>query len=537
MSEINTKNKYILGCDIGNGYAYVSLLLDSEQDPLPLFPARYQLSSLGMPTTAFITPPSGNLIEVFSKGKSAEERHTRQPQYFLRAVKTRLNEGYIKMNGIENPIEVAQAYAAIVRDLLILANEQLGHMGIEPVYDIIFTFPACFSDNVVILEQMKRCIESLTFDGKKVTVRGRLPEPAAVAIDYLHYMQHIAPENIRLKDDHFTVLVYDMGYGTFDTAVVTAQSTDNPYKLHLKDGLPEIGGKNFDDILYHEICRILKEEYQYTPTNEMARERIREAAVKVKHGLTDREDTMEEIEIQDDYLEVTITRERFEELSKHLLVQTLQLVDEILTEAEEADIHIDAVVLSGGASRMPMVKKGLEGLLGDEMPIVLYRPSESVSYGAARFAYGMASVEPKLDANPEPDSKSNPEPNPVLEQLTDCCYGIWEPSVNTLSGEIHFLIKCGESRPTVSKPFVFFSDESRISVKVYRLKEKHTDRDCASLEECESMMWFPFDVGVGVRCEVVLTVQEDYSIQVALTTNTGLKMKKSTSDSVEILCL
>jgi molecular chaperone DnaK (HSP70) len=96
---------------------------------------------------------------------------------------------------------------------------------------------------------MQSAIEQIEIDGQKIHVAGRLPEPAAVAIDYLHYIQHIVPEEQRIKADQFTVLVNDLGYGTFDTAVVTASSKDQPYVLHAKDGLPEVGGKNFDEVI------------------------------------------------------------------------------------------------------------------------------------------------------------------------------------------------------------------------------------------------------------------------------------------------
>ena len=70
--------------------------------------------------------------------------------------------------------------------------------------DIVFTFPAAFADNVSFLEMMQKNIEKIKINGNKINVLGRLPEPAAVAIDYLHYMQHIAPKDIRIKDKKFT---------------------------------------------------------------------------------------------------------------------------------------------------------------------------------------------------------------------------------------------------------------------------------------------------------------------------------------------
>lgn len=79
MSQ-TAKHRPILGCDIGNGFGYVSLLQQQAGDPLPLLPSKYQLSNLGMPTTAYVTPPDGAPIVVFQKGKAAGEAVSEVPQ-------------------------------------------------------------------------------------------------------------------------------------------------------------------------------------------------------------------------------------------------------------------------------------------------------------------------------------------------------------------------------------------------------------------------------------------------------------------------
>lgn len=65
---------------LGNGFGYVSLLQQQAGDPLPLLPSKYQLSNLGMPTTAYVTPPDGAPIVVFQKGKGGGEAVSEVPQ-------------------------------------------------------------------------------------------------------------------------------------------------------------------------------------------------------------------------------------------------------------------------------------------------------------------------------------------------------------------------------------------------------------------------------------------------------------------------
>lgn len=532
MSQ-TAKHRPILGCDIGNGFGYVSLLQQQAGDPLPLLPSKYQLSNLGMPTTAYVTPPDGTPIVVFQKGKAAEKRYQKYPKQLVHAVKTRLKEGSIALPEVEKPVPVAQLYGAIARDLVTLAEEELKNKGIDPIYDLVFTFPASFADDTAILEQMQQAIQAVELDGHPLRVLGRLPEPAAVAIDYLHYMQHIAPEDIRLKEEQFTVLVYDLGHGTFDTAVVTAQSKGSPYQLHAKNGLPEVGGKDFDRLLYEEFCRQLLEQYEYAPKNERDRQKILQAAIQAKFELTDGETSVQQILVKGEYLEVEVTQARFEELSQHLMFQTLELVQNVLEESEANGITVQGIVLSGGASKMPMVKRSLEALVEGAMPVVLYRPSEAVSYGAARFAYGIQPEEeqPEETASTALSVPAPPvQPNPVLEQFTDCGYGIWMPAEGKLDGEVRFLVGSGARRPAVSHPVSVVSQSSRMVIKLYRSQSGQEADSAADVKDCRSMLWFPFAVTAGQRYQVRLIVREDYSVVVELTDEQGNVTQKSTSD-------
>lgn len=528
------EKKYILGCDIGNGFGYISLLSNPKADPIPLFPVKYSdLTKNGMPTTAYVLPPTGEDIEVFRNGKAAEKKYVGKPDQLISAIKTRYKEGFISVPGVIEPVEVNRIYSAIARDLILLAEEELKNLNINPVYNVVFTFPASFSDNASLLESMQRSIERIKINGESVQVLGRLPEPAAVAIDYLHYMQHIAPGEVRISDNEYTVLVYDLGHGTFDAAVVTAKSDGIPYKLHSKAGLPELGGRDFDQILYDEIVNELHNRYDIELLNEMQRDLIRQEAVNAKITLSDSDVYISSIMISDSFCEIEISRERFEELSQHLVFQTLELVQSILDDAISSGIKIDGIVMSGGASQMPMIKKYLEEMIEGEYPISLYRPSEAVSFGAARYAVGIPKTVPEREdeeAEIENDEESEiVEGNSVIEQMTDCCYGIWLPAEGKLEGVVSFVIPKGKKRPVTSKAISFYSGSSRIIIKVYRSKNQNMMEN-ANPNDCESIIWMPFDVKQGSKCEVTITVLENYGVQVDLKTDTGEQYRKTTSD-------
>lgn len=556
-----TKRKDVFGCDIGNGFGYISVLNDVDRDPLPMFPSKYKLDAVGMPTSAYIAPPDGNEIEVF-EGRSACDKHKKESDKFIHAVKTRLNQGFIPVPGISNVIPVDKIYAAIARDLIRLGNEERRNRGKEPIYEIVFTFPASFTKDLDLLNRMQKSIENVQINGQNIKVVGRLPEPAAVAIDYLYYMQNIAPADIKLSGDSYTALVYDLGHGTFDVAVVTARSKGEPYQLHINDGLPDVGGKDFDAILYDEICGKLKIEYDYTPTNSNAREIIRNAAIEIKHELSDSDESSREISLPDGTVaNVEITRTMFEEKGRRLIYRTFELVNNVMRQAKKDKIKIDSVILSGGASQMPMVVDGLKRLLGDEgITIQVYRPSKAVSYGAARYAYGRADEVPvpkpeskqatKYDAitknleksAPKSESVSTPtsrpmppkpeQPTPsILENYSEYCYGIWVPSDENLAGIVNVMVESKRKLPAISDEITLVSSGSPMRIRLYRSKVKNVKQKTLNVEEqSESIMFIPFDVPENTECIVRIEVLEDYNVRIMCKPMHAQLIEKSTMD-------
>ncbi len=535
-SPANDKGNDVFGCDIGNGFAFLSVLKERMSDPVPMFPAKYKLDNVGMPTSAYIAPPDGAAIEVFS-GRPAYEQHRREPERFLHAVKTRLKEGAVAIPGISRPVPPDAVYAAIVRDLIRLGNEERHNRGEDAVYDMVFTFPSSFAGDLTLLNRMQKSIENVQIDGNNIKVLDRLPESAAAAIDYLYYMQHIAPEDIRIGDSSYTVLVYDLGHGTFDAAVVTARSKGEPYRLHFSEGLSDVGGKDFDRLLYDEICRILKADYEYVPKNGNAREAIRLAAIEAKHELSNDDSSLQEFPMPDGTsAEIEISRSKFEEKSRALLYQTFAVVERLMERAKDDEVPVDAVVLSGGASQMPMVINGLRQLLReDDIPVRIYRPSTAVSYGAARYAYGRAS-EPKTAQAGEPESQSGRDAGQakaseaILEKYTEYSYGIWMPSDEKLSGIVKSLVAAKVKLPAESASLCLESASQRLQLRLYRSKEKYADADIMEVGECEAIMFIPFDVPPNRRCEVRIQVLEDYNVKVVCKPINAKEMKKSTRE-------
>ncbi len=529
--------KEIWGCDIGNAFGYISLLNSESSDPESSFPAVYpRLEKIGMPTAAYIASPDGKTItiEVFD-GRAAEDKYKDKSKQIIRAIKTRMREETIVVSGIEKPVKVSDIYAAIVRDLIKLGNKKRAEDGKDPIYDVVFTFPAKFSADPKLLERMQKSIENIEFDGEKVKVIDRLPEPGAVAIDYLYYIKNIAPEEVKVKKNEYTVLVYDLGYGTFDAAIVTANSHKTAYKMHEMNcdpSDPEAGGKDFDDILIRKILNLLKNEYLYEPKNENERDLIREKAIDIKHQLTFEDDATADFQLSDGrYIKINISKSDFENLSRGLLNRTFEKVSQMISYAKEKSINIDLIVLSGGASQMPMVRNGLCSLFPDIPVSTPYRPSQAVSYGAARYALGTAE-KPKKNKdlskerrNSEGITKEDSLGNQVLKKTTLFSYGL------ILDGHVSYKINCDIDLPACSKRMPMINDSSHFCIALYRSKKKRS----TDVNDCIEIISIPFDLPRKTEFDCQLIVRDDYSVKVRLYLKDGSIIEKSSSDPLKDL--
>lgn len=535
MAEEQKRATPILGCDIGNGFAYVSVLETQQSDPLPLL--QNSLAGEGMPSAAFVPAEEQEPIQVYDLRRGAPTGlMARYPGQTIRAVKTRMKEETLPIANSKRRVTPDQVYAAIVRDLVNMANDQRKQVGQEPVYDLVFTFPASFIGQVDLLNRMEKSIESVTLDGHALHVAGRLPEPAAVALDYLYYTQHLVEESQRRKEDHITVLVYDLGHGTFDTAIVTAGAGETPYLVRKQDGLPDVGGKDFEELIFDCLRDKLRQEHQIELKNTMQEGRLREVARMAKYALSDGEEYVDTsfTRPDDTEAELVITKREFETLSQPLVNRTLELVQDMLDEAEEEGIQVDAIVFSGGASRMPMIKAGLLALTKGRYPVEPYRYSQAVSFGAARYALSLQPAElPEPEPGPQtkkeepsPKPAPAPQPKPVLEQLTEFSYGIWLPD-ETLTGHVEQLIPKGSKLPAGNaSPLLLRSNSSRMTIRVRRSENTRK----AGNQEKGNELWFHFDVPANAVCGITLEVDANYHITVRCALPDGKVLTHSTAD-------
>ena len=189
------------------------------------------------------------------------------------------------------------------------------------------------------------------------------------------------------KEEDQTILVYDLGGGTFDVSIL--ELGDGFFEVKATSGDNKLGGDDFDQVIIdYLIDKFKKENGIDLSQDRMAMQRLKEAAEKAKKDLSSVTSTTISLPfITADatgpkHLEETLTRAKFEELSAHLVERTLGPTRQALQDAGLEPGDVDKVVLVGGSTRIPAVQEAIKQLTGKE-PHKGINPDEVVALGAA----------------------------------------------------------------------------------------------------------------------------------------------------------
>ena len=395
----------IYGLDIGNAYAYASVLeVDPRNpssihlDPVPMLPDAF--STVGIPTNAYIAPDGSiTVAQGLSRGRDAPPLR-KGLCGVVRAVKTMLLKEEIVCRLPRNQqisVRTGDIYAAIIRETVMVANAHRLSIGREPIYDLMLAVPSEFanpraSDQYV--SKVRACVEGIELDGRCLTLHGVIPEPAAAAMDYLHYQKFTAGASV---GDEMTALVYDIGHGSFDTALTRVNAAANTYELLQHDGA-DVGGKDMDATLrdlFLSQLRASRAADEGFLSALASGDRLYALAGEAKNELSDMDAFEQEFTLPDDEtVTLQVTRAAFEDMIAPLIERTLEVTDALLSDARSRKTHIDCVVLCGGCSQIPAVRRAVQELAADYgLPCVPFRPSQAVSFGAARYSFSPAMLE------------------------------------------------------------------------------------------------------------------------------------------------
>ena len=181
--------------------------------------------------------------------------------------------------------------------------------------------------------------------------------------------------------DNATILVYDLGGGTFDVSLVSV--SNESIKVVVTDGDHELGGKDWDDALLNYLCGEFEAEHGIDPySDSILLNDFFVKAESVKKALSSMESTAVMLAYQGKRSRIVITREKFEQLTSHLMEKTINLLNHVISDANIQLSDITGILCVGGSTRMPMVQRFLKDRL--ERPLLTgVNVDEAVALGAA----------------------------------------------------------------------------------------------------------------------------------------------------------
>ena len=343
----------IIGIDLGTTYSAVAVLEGGEAKIIP--------NPEGNRTTPSVVAFKGDEIQV---GEVAKRQAITNPNTVI-SIKRHMGTDYkVEVNGKKySPQEIS---AMILQNLKATAESYLG----EKVTKAVITVPAYFND----------AQRQATKDAGKIAgleVERIINEPTAAALAY----------GLDKTDIDQKVLVFDLGGGTFDVSIL--ELGDGVFEVLSTSGDNLLGGDDFDQAIIDYLVEEFKKDQGIDLSKDkMAMQRLKDAAEKAKKdlsGVTSTQISLPFISAGESgpvHLENTLTRAKFDELTRHLVEKTLVPTRQALKDAGLTPSDIDQVILVGGSTRIPAVQEAIKKEMGKE-PHKGVNPDEVVAMGAA----------------------------------------------------------------------------------------------------------------------------------------------------------
>ena len=343
----------IIGIDLGTTNSCVAVLEGGEAHVIPN-------PEGGRTTPSVVAFKNGERIV----GDAAKRQALTNPNTVSSIKRLMGSSKKVELDGKKyTPEEISAMILGYIKDY---AEQYLG----EEVKKAVITVPAYFDDS-----QKKATINAGKIAG--LEVERIVNEPTAAVLAY----------GLDKQENAHTVLVYDLGGGTFDVSVM--ELGDGVFEVKATSGNNKLGGDDFDNRIMDWLVDEFKKENKVDLSKDkMAMQRLKEVAEKAKKdlsGMTTTQISAPFISQSDDgplHLDVTLTRAKFEDLIRDLVESTLGPVKQAIKDAKIKKSDIDKVLLVGGSTRIPMVQELIKKELGQE-PSREVNPDEVVAMGAS----------------------------------------------------------------------------------------------------------------------------------------------------------
>lgn len=345
----------IIGIDLGTSTTEAAVIKDGKPVMLLNFDKKEITPSIvGL-------DESGNIVV----GEKAEGQLLTAPERTVKEVKRKIGSfSKISMGNREySPVEISAMILNYVRNF---ASEALG----EDVKRAVISVPAYFDE-----KKRQATVEA----GKQAgfLVERILNEPTAAALSY--GLEHLEEES--------NILIYDLGGGTFDVTLL--EMFDGVLEVKASSGDNQLGGKDFDLALETHLLQCFEEQYGTDiELDAYARARVHVEAQNCKKALSTQDSysvVLPMLAKKKDVpvgLQVTVTREQFEEMIREIVERTHHPIEVVLDDADLSPEDIDRILLVGGSTRVPLVQQDIEQFLGKK-PEFAVNPDYAVAEGAA----------------------------------------------------------------------------------------------------------------------------------------------------------
>ncbi len=343
----------IIGIDLGTTNSVVSVFEGGEAKVIP--------NPEGNRTTPSVVAFKNGERQI---GEVAKRQSITNPNTIM-SVKRHMGTDY-KEKVEDKEYSPQEISAMILQYMKGYAEEYLG----EKVSKAVITVPAYFND-----AQRQATKDAGTIAG--LEVERIINEPTAAALAY----------GLDKTDEDQTILVYDLGGGTFDVSIL--ELGDGVFQVRSTAGDNKLGGDDFDDVIIDYLVQEFRKENGIDLSKDkMAMQRLKDAAEKAKKDLSGVTSTQISLpfitagEAGPLHLEISLTRAKFDELTASLVERSMVPTRQAIKDADLTPSELDRVILVGGSTRIPAVQEAIKKETGKE-PFKGVNPDEVVAMGAA----------------------------------------------------------------------------------------------------------------------------------------------------------